>query len=286
MRDQFGHAANIGGHRRHAASHGFQRRQPEALQFARQQQHVGMWNDPFDVVLFTEKSDVRRQIEFLHQTLHRTALGAVAHQHQMRIGFTPHPFENAHAVGHSLHRPEIRKVNEHLCVRRNARNRRIAVAVRTVNVAVDEVGDDADLVFDAEHLHGSLFQIIADTSHAVGLLDGELGDGQIRTVRAHQRDVGAVQRGHKRQAPPRRHHLLCQKSGDGMRDGVVYVQQIQVLPLGHLRHARGQRQTVRRILKQRIGGDFHFVVVHARRPRVQAYGVGVADEVYVVTAVG
>ena len=56
-------------------------------------------------------------------------------------------------------------------------------------------------------------------------------------VDADQRDVGAVQRGDEGQAARGRQHLLRQHGGDGVRNGVVDVQHIQVVALGHFRHA-------------------------------------------------
>ena len=83
-----------------------------------------------------------------------------------------------------------------------------------------------------------------------------------------------------------RQHLLRQHRGDGVRNGVVHVQQIELVTLGHFRHARRQRQAVGRILEQRIVGDFHLVIVNARHIRVEPNGVGVGDEVDFVAARG
>ncbi len=100
------------------------------------------------------------------------------------------------------------------------------------------------------------------------------------------RDVGAMQRGDEGQAAPGGHHLLGQHRGDGMRNRIVDVQQIEVVVLGHFRHARRQRQAIRRILEQRIVGNFHFVIVDAGSAGVQPDGIGVGDEMDVVAAVG
>ena len=71
-----------------------------------------------------------------------------------------------------------------------------------------------------------------------------------------------------------------------MRNRVVDVQQVQLVVFRHFRHARGQRQAVRRILKQRISGNFHFVIVDARRAGIQPDGIGVGDEMHFVAAGG
>ena len=69
-----------------------------------------------------------------------------------------------------------------------------------------------------------------------------------------------------------------------MRNRVVHVQQIKVVKFGHFRHARGQRQIVRRILEQRIAGDFHFVIVNVGMRAAQPDGLGIGNEVNFVAA--
>ena len=71
-----------------------------------------------------------------------------------------------------------------------------------------------------------------------------------------------VTKGSLRPRGLRRHHLARQQRAHRMRNGIVHVQQIEVVKLGHLRHPRRQRQIVRRIFEQRITGDFHFVIVN------------------------
>ena len=81
-------------------------------------------------------------------------------------------------------------------------------------------------------------RVIADRSDAVGLLDGEFGDAEVRGVHAHQGDIGAVQRGDEGQAAGGRHHLLRQHGGDGMGNRVMDVQDVEVVALGDFGHAR------------------------------------------------
>ena len=66
----------------------------------------------------------------------------------------------------------------------------------------------------------------------------------------------------------------------------MHVQQVQVVALRHFRHARRQRQAVRRVLKQRIVGDLHFVIVDARRIRIQADRIRIRNEMDLVPARG
>ena len=63
-----------------------------------------------------------------------------------------------------------------------------------------------------------------------------------------------------------------------MWNGIVNVQEIEVVGFGDFSHARGERQAIRRVLKERVRGDFDFVIVNARRAGIETDGVGVADE--------
>ena len=71
-----------------------------------------------------------------------------------------------------------------------------------------------------------------------------------------------------------------------MRNGIVNVQQIQLMTFSHFCHARRQRETVRRILEQRISGDLHFVIEDAGSVRIQADRICVTDEMNFVPAIG
>ena len=66
----------------------------------------------------------------------------------------------------------------------------------------------------------------------------------------------------------------------------MHVEKIQSIRVGHLRHSRSQSQTVWGVMEERIVGDFHFVIVNARRPGIEADRVGIADEVNLMPAVG
>ncbi len=69
-----------------------------------------------------------------------------------------------------------------------------------------------------------------------------------------------------------------------MRDGVVHVQQVEIVELRDLRHAGGQRQVVRRIVEQRIARNFHLVIVDVRFLAPQPDGLRVGNEVDFVSA--
>src|SRR6266550_6222720 len=44
-----------------------------------------------------------------------------------------------------------------------------------------------------------------------------------------------------------------------MRDGIVHVEQIKTLRFSHFHHLYGERKRVRRVVKQGIAGNLHFV---------------------------
>ena len=127
-----------------------------------------------------------------------------------------------------------------------------------IKIAIDEIGDDFDGPLDVELLDGFLFEVIRDAGHAIGLFDGEARDRQKTAIVAHQGDIGAVQRGDKGQ-PPRRGHGARQYGAHRMRNGVMHMQQIEPRGFRHLQHFHGERERVRRMIKQRIVGNFHFV---------------------------
>ncbi len=135
------------------------------------------------------------------------------------------------------------------------------LGVADVEVAVDEVADDFDLARDAEVFARSLTKVRGDGGDAVGLVDAELGDGEIRAVEADERDVGAVQRGDEGQvAAAGGEHLAGEQGAHGVGDRVMDVEQVKVVELGDLGHAGGEREVVGRVLEEWIVGDRYLVV--------------------------
>ena len=74
-------------------------------------------------------------------------------------------------------------MNEQLFARRSELREARARRIRLVNIAVHEIVNDADFVFDAENLDGLAAQILADRRNPVRLLDGELRDAVSRSGR-------------------------------------------------------------------------------------------------------
>ncbi len=93
------------------------------------------------------------------------------------------------------------------------------------------------------------------------MIDAEGNDRLIRRVFADKRDVGAVEgSNHRNLNALGSENLLGHKSRRGMRNGVVYVQQIELYVLGYIYHLAGQCQLVRRIIEEWIAGNIDFVV--------------------------
>ena len=71
-----------------------------------------------------------------------------------------------------------------------------------------------------------------------------------------------------------------------MRNGVVDMQQIERVELRDLRHARGQRQIVGRVLEERVVVDIDLVEVDVGLASAQAKRQRGGDEVDLVSARG
>src|SRR5665213_861029 len=71
-----------------------------------------------------------------------------------------------------------------------------------------------------------------------------------------------------------------------MRDRVVHMQQVELIELGHLCHARCQREIVRRVLEERILIHLDLVKANICLTAAQPEGRGRGDEVYFVSARG
>ena len=232
----------------------------------------------------------RKSTLLVDSLLHRQPLGAralraIADHQQPRRNLLLHPIENLDDVRHALHRAEVRQMHQNLFVGL-AYSERCSMHLRRalVEIAVHEVGNHLDRRLHVEDLDGPLLQIIRNRGDAVALVDGEARDRQVRRIGAYQRDVGAVQRGDVRQPAAfarviAAQHLARQHRAHRMRNGVVHVQQIEIVNLGDLGHARRQRQIVRRIFEQRITRDLNLVIVNVGLRLGQPDGLRIGDEV-------
>ena len=175
-------------------------------------------------------------------------------------------------------------MGQNLVVRRGQGAPAGAIPGRMVLRGRDEVGDHLDVATDAaEGAVGLVAQVLRHCGHAIGLLDRELRDREVRGILPHQRDVGAVQRGDDLEVALRFEHLLGEPGGRGVRDGVVHVHQLEFLAQRDLVLLDRQRERVGRVLEQRVVGGHDLVEGHALgEPAPQAERAGVRDEVHLV----
>src|SRR4051794_5391174 len=80
-------------------------------------------------------------------------------------------------------------------------------------------------------------------------------------------------------------HLLSQKGRDRVWNGVMNVKQVEFLPVRNLPHSRSKCQRVGRVVKERVVGNFYFVIKDSGRSHLQTNGRGVADEMHLMTPV-
>src|SRR5215510_3494576 len=83
-----------------------------------------------------------------------------------------------------------------------------------------------------------------------------------------------------------RQHLPGKHCTYRMGNGVVHVEQIEIIDLRNFRHPRRQRKIVWRVLEQRILGDRNFVIPDIVVERSQAEGLRVRDEVNLMPTMG
>src|SRR4029077_11629800 len=121
-----------------------------------------------------------------------------------------------------------------------------------------EIRYDLDRPLNIEFLERLIQQVFRNCRNSVALFDGKLGDGQIRTVAADERDIRSVQRGDKRQAARRGHRTRKQRT-DRMRNSVMDVKQVQRLRFKNFKHLGGERQCIRWMVKEGIGRHLNLV---------------------------
>jgi hypothetical protein len=223
------------------------------------------------------------------QTLGLRALRAVADEQELCRNLAANTVENFDHIENSLHRPEIREVDQNpLVVRSELLAALPGAGIALIEIAIHKIPDHLDGAANVELLQRAFAQIIRNRSHAITFFDGEARDRQIRGICADQGDVCAMQGGDERQAASGLlEHLLGEQCRNRMRDCVVHVQQVEFVNLGHLGHARGQREIVRRELEQRIVRNLDLVVMKIGvLCAVEPEGRAVCDEVHLMAALG
>src|SRR5665213_2566674 len=152
-----------------------------------------------------------------------------------------------------------------------------------VDIAVDEVCDHFDVARDLETFNCFFLEVVGDGGDTVALLNGIAGDGEVAAVEAYEGDVGAVEGSDEgKTASLCGEHLAGQQSADRMGNCVMDVEQIELIELGHLGHARGEGEIVRGELEKRIAGDGDLVIEDALFATVEAEWLRIGDEVDLV----
>src|SRR5882724_10709823 len=153
---------------------------------------------------------------------------------------------------------------------------------RIISLA-NKVWNDFDVV-EVKNLFRRLFQVMRNCGDAVRLDDTVARDRQIRTVGADQSNVGSMECGNDGQIPFWFERFAREDAADRVRDGVVYVKQIQILGLRHRGHLGCERQSVWLVLEERIRHHLHFMKAHALVKLREAGRQGGRDEVDCVAA--
>src|SRR5690606_26305913 len=77
-------------------------------------------------------------------------------------------------------------------------------------------------------------------------------------------------------------HVCCGSMGDG----VVHMKQVELFVLDYADHLAGQCEFVRRVFKKRIRTNIDLVVKEVFVQKVQPSGLGIGDEVYLMSFLG
>src|ERR1035438_7328796 len=152
-----------------------------------------------------------------------------------------------------------------------------------VDIAVDEVCDHFNVPRDLKTFNCFFLEVVGDGSDAVALLNGIAGDREVAAVEPYESDVGAMESSDKGEtAAPGCEHLAGQQRADRMGDGVMDVEEIEIIEFGHLDHPGGKCEIVGRELEERIAGDGDLVIEDALFATVKAEWLRIGDEVDLV----
>jgi len=288
--DELRQAADARGDGRNAAGHAFKGREAEGFEFAGKHEQVGEGKDFRDAALFAEEVNAVVDAFAVGHPLAGRAVGAVADHEQPRGNFASDAREDADDVGGAFDGAEIGEVDEDFLAGlgiAGAAGGAIGFAEGSVDIAVDEVGDDFNGAVGMEFLDGGFAQVIGDGGDAVALIDTEAGNGQVGMVEADEGDVGSVERGDEGQAVILAlEHFAREVGGDGVGNGVVDVEDVELVVGGDFRHARGEGQIVGRVFEEGVVGDGDLVKGDLLFASAEAKGLGIGDEMHLMPGRG
>ena len=288
MDHDFGKTAGSRADDRHSRCQRFKCAEAKGLLVAGQQKEIGAGQQRRNRVDLSEKHHVLGDAELTRFGFSLDALRAVADHHQHRRHVLVDAGKHAHDIAHAFHRSKVGDVHQHFPAPRRLGGDRELVPTAVVMLGIDEVRDHLDVTpHTPERAIRFVAQVVGHRGHAVGFLDGEARDRVERALLADDGDIGAVQRGHHAYiGVPFPQHLARYPGTGRMRDGVVTMQDIELMIAHDLVHAHGECEVIRRILEQRIASDIHLVKPDPRQKTRQAKRLLVRDEVYLVTASG
>src|SRR6266478_522902 len=283
--DNFWDAADVGGDNGDFAGHGFEGGKAEGFELGGEQEKIGGGQFFVDGILFAKEEDVFLKFFLAHEIFGGAAIRAVADEDELGGHFSADDGENFDGVCEALDRAEIREVHEDGFAVGSPLCGEAFVGGAIVKIAVHEIRDDFDGALDFEFFERLLEQIAGDGGDAVALLDGKTGDGKIAAIAADESNVRAMESGDEREAA-RRGHGAREQGADGMRNGVVNVEQVERFGFEDFQHLCGEGEGVGRMVEERVGHDFDFVEMDVRIVGVHADRRGVTDEMNVVAAGG
>jgi hypothetical protein len=103
------------------------------------------------------------------------------------------------------------------------------VGFADVIVTIDKVMDDLDLGGgDIKCFASAVAEMVGYRGDAVGLYYPKPSDREVRVIEAHEGDVGSVEGGDEgKRSTSRGQHLTGEERADGVRYGVVNVEEIE-----------------------------------------------------------
>ena len=282
-----GQAADARRHHRHAARHRFERREAEALLQRRQQEQIRLRQQPDDVLGLADHLDMRRQAKLPDELLRFAPVGPLADDRQPRgDAFADAREDLDHGVD-LLDRPQVRDVHHQLLARRAQARAQRRIRRAAMEAAIQEIRDHFDRALDRHLALGVVAQARGNRRHRIGLIDAKRHRFAIRGIGAENRDVGAVQRRdgarHVR-AGRRGEDLPGQVRRGGMRDGVMRVDDVELMRARHLHQPVGEREQVLRFAEQRIARRVDAMKADPRVRLAQPERRLAADDVRLVAA--
>ena len=272
MLDHFGQAARVRPHHGNPRGHGGEGGETERLVVGRQQEDIGLGQRlvAFDAgEELHRRGEPHRACEFAR---HR-ALRAVADQKQIAGNLTADALIGLQHHIDALARAEVREVQDRGPVGRPC--------LECAGHRIQEVGNHMDLP-RAEFLDHDPLERVGHAGDRVGAVESMTRESEEAQVGLDEGQFDAVERGHKLRLLAG-HDPAGQRRGDGVGNGGMNVEEIELRVLGHRRDLGREGEVVHGRIGGRTRGRIDDVLAHAffgeiRRSRAMA------DEVDLMTA--